>query len=859
MSLTSVQKRKMRKFLDELKSKRRRHTELISVYIPKDYEISKVIGQLADEQGTASNIKSTSTRKNVEDALERMIQHLRMYTRTPEHGIAVFSGNVSDREGQSDVQVYSFEPPEALNLRLYRCDKEFVTEPLEAMLDTDNIYGLIVMDRRDATIAELKGKTITKLLRTHSEVPGKFKAGGQCLHPDTLVQLSDGRIERIEDVMIGDTAIGMSIPKTKPAQALVYQKWETAQPTLHITTKHPRIDIVASEDHRFFVNRSGTFEEVEASDLHIDDELIIPKRMRTRSRIHDLNPKRYANSYATDGAFLKKQRIALRLTQREIAQRTGLTQTSISSYETERLMMHRERIGAVASALEIEQKQLAKTLTEQTTLPNTLIPAFARILGYLTGDGSIEEDRISFFESREEVAKAYAHLIEETLSITPTMRYRETKRYHQIRVASRPLVRLIHDSFPQINSARTSTIPELVLTGSDEVLAGYLRGFFDAEGYGRPNRIGLGINNERLSAQIQLALFRLGIIASRTPYDNRKNPYSSNTRWTIEISDQESLRVFARRIGFTAHDKNAVLERIAERKAKSHSRRIAFDGRMVRAIIEANGGRVSDYPCVSNFFNGKRRMSIDTFERSVYAVSCEPVKRALEKLMRFEYLPVRISSIKPRGVERLIDISTTSESFIAQGLVVHNSAQRFARLREGAAKDHYKKVAEYTKEQFLNREGLKGIIVGGPGPTKYEFVDGNYITDQVKQKIIGIKDLSYTDEFGLQELVDKSEDILAEEEIQHEKDMLNRFFGYLATKPGMVAYGKNDVKNRLEMGVVDTLIISESTDDALIEEFSAIAEQFGSTVMLTSPETREGNQLDQIGKVAAILRYEVQD
>ena len=36
------------------------------------------------------------------------------------------------------------------------------------------------------------------------------------------------------------------------------------------------------------------------------------------------------------------------------------------------------------------------------------------------------------------------------------------------------------------------------------------------------------------------------------------------------------------------------------------------------------------------------------------------------------------------------------------------------------------------KEKFLGNENLKGIIVGGPGPTKYDFIE--YLTDQLKQK-----------------------------------------------------------------------------------------------------------------------------
>lgn len=364
MAMNALKRQKLKKFLKELAGHRGRHTELVSVYIPAGYDMNKIIQHLQQEQGTATNIKSTSTRKNVQDALERMIQHLRIFKKTPEHGLAAFSGNVAEREGQSDVQVWSIEPPVPLKTRIYRCDKQFVINILEEMMDTKEVYGLVVMDRRDATIAYLKGKSIVPLLKTHSEVPGKFKAGGQ-------------------------------------------------------------------------------------------------------------------------------------------------------------------------------------------------------------------------------------------------------------------------------------------------------------------------------------------------------------------------------------------------------------------------------------------------------------------------------------------------------------SAQRFARLREGAAKDHYKKVAEYIKNQFLENKNLKGILVGGPGPTKYDFVEGSYITQNLKDKIIGIKDLSYTDEFGLQELLEKSQDILAEEEIAEEKKIMQRFFNLLSTKPGMVSYGEAEVLNNLATGAVDIILLSEILDDEKIEEFEKAAEPVGTNIQIISTETREGAQLKDIGKVAAILRYEI--
>jgi peptide chain release factor subunit 1 len=179
MSINAAQIFKLKKFLKELSVHKARHTEFVSVYVPEGYDITKIINHLLQEKGTAENIKSTGTRKNVKDALERMVQHLRLYKQTPLNGLAAFSGNIAEKEGTSDVQVWSIEPPLPLKMRLYRCDKEFVLDILTDMLDTKEMYGLVVLDRREADLAFLKGKIIIPLTRTGSNVPGKTRAGGQ--------------------------------------------------------------------------------------------------------------------------------------------------------------------------------------------------------------------------------------------------------------------------------------------------------------------------------------------------------------------------------------------------------------------------------------------------------------------------------------------------------------------------------------------------------------------------------------------------------------------------------------------------------------------------------------------------------
>jgi len=183
------------------------------------------------------------------------------------------------------------------------------------------------------------------------------------------------------------------------------------------------------------------------------------------------------------------------------------------------------------------------------------------------------------------------------------------------------------------------------------------------------------------------------------------------------------------------------------------------------------------------------------------------------------------------------------------------SAQRFARLREGAAKEFFKRIAEYMNAEFLGKKGLKGIIIGGPGHTKQDFFDKDYINTELKRKVLGLKDLTYTDESGLHDLVEKSQDLLAAEEVLKEKEIMQKFFNMLAKDPDKVTYGMAEVKKALELGAVETLLLSEDLDDNLIESLEEQAEKVGSEVEIISTETREGGQLKDLTGIAAILRY----
>lgn len=173
------QKLQFEEQLEELESKRGQHTELVSVMIPAGFNIHSVTNQLEAERSTAENIKSKQTRNAVIDAIEMIVRTLKSYKQTPPNGLAVFAGNVSEKEGNSEIKVWAIEPPKQLRVRIYRCDKTFVTEPLRELLENEEIYGLLAIDRQEATIGTLEGKKIEVIRKFSSGVPSKVRAGGQ--------------------------------------------------------------------------------------------------------------------------------------------------------------------------------------------------------------------------------------------------------------------------------------------------------------------------------------------------------------------------------------------------------------------------------------------------------------------------------------------------------------------------------------------------------------------------------------------------------------------------------------------------------------------------------------------------------
>ncbi len=178
---TSLQLYRLKKLLDFLASKEGRGTELISLYIPPGRQISDTVAMLRQEYGTASNIKSDTTRRNVQDALVKVMQRLKLFKEAPESGLVIFCGAIPQDggPGSEKIETYVIIPPEPIDVYLYRCDSRFHIEYLQEQLKEKEAYGIVVMDASSATIAILKGKRVEVVEEITSGIPGKHRAGGQ--------------------------------------------------------------------------------------------------------------------------------------------------------------------------------------------------------------------------------------------------------------------------------------------------------------------------------------------------------------------------------------------------------------------------------------------------------------------------------------------------------------------------------------------------------------------------------------------------------------------------------------------------------------------------------------------------------
>ncbi len=231
------------------------------------------------------------------------------------------------------------------------------------------------------------------------------------------------------------------------------------------------------------------------------------------------------------------------------------------------------------------------------------------------------------------------------------------------------------------------------------------------------------------------------------------------------------------------------------------------------------------------------------------------------------------------------------------------SAKRFQKLREMELSYYYNRVAATTREYFIDIYPIKGLIISGPGPTKEDFINGNYLEYRLQDMIISTIDSSYSGAEGIREAFAKSGEILSNFRMVEEKKLVESLFQKINSHSGLGTYGLKDVIELLKNNVVDTLLITDDTDlirlevickrcknlqediverpkvipkktsllnnpcpscnamdleaneQDIVDHLALIAAKTGSKIEVISGKAEHGVMLASLGKIAAILRY----
>ncbi len=165
--------------------------------------------------------------------------------------------------------------------------------------------------------------------------------------------------------------------------------------------------------------------------------------------------------------------------------------------------------------------------------------------------------------------------------------------------------------------------------------------------------------------------------------------------------------------------------------------------------------------------------------------------------------------------------------------------------------------------EVLKKEEIKFIIICGPGFTKENLF--NFLKSR-HPKIAGIcrvEGAGTGGRVGIQEIIKRGivEKIVEESRISIETMLVERVFEEIGRGTMLAAYGMDDVRNALELGAVEKLLISDrflrkcSSADKFIEKTRAMRGE----PVIVSTEHEAGERLESIGGIAAILRFRISD
>ena len=452
---------------------------------------------------------------------------------------------------------------------------------------------------------------------------------GHCLHPDTVVLLSDGSIKKIKDLPREVELIVYDFKRNTfvKAKGRVFKHW--AKSLLRIKTN--LTEILATEQHKFFVFEKEITEKP-AKELKAGDLLISPQSVDVEGKNRKLKKVNCTLHYTSDKNSWK-------LIKRDFKNREEDT-----SNETQKI-------------LETNSNEISKATSNRIipiNFPEKTNPKLMRFLGYCFGNGGKDDNGLKFRNTSIEVLQEYLKLIKEIFSIEGKIG--KESNWHILKVNNSLLLKWLDLNFPELMNKK---FPEWIGKLTNEEILAFIGGIFDAKGFvdRKTNSLVISIDDDFAVKSIQILLLRFGILASVIcPEINRK---SKKQPMGLQISNKEFISAFLQKIGkYISYIKRKDIELLLnESKDRIYQHiKASIPERDFHGLEIYDGG----YPALK------------------MVTKCMNCNTDNKRLMQHLNLPIilhkilRIEKIDYNGYVYDIEVKNY-QNFIANGIITHNS------------------------------------------------------------------------------------------------------------------------------------------------------------------------------------------
>jgi intein/homing endonuclease len=430
-------------------------------------------------------------------------------------------------------------------------------------------------------------------------------------------------------------------------------------------------------EHKFVRFMGDGFEVVRAAELRVGDRLPLAKNA---APLTEGEP-----GFEFDDNLIKitgKGKALLRaayersgLTYEEIAQRVGVSRTHLRNVLQPRSFRFSLRAGVLnrlATLLGVDGQLGAGDHTGGLNVESNV--AFFEILGYIVADGCFTSDRLAIADKDLANLEIYAEKFEKAFGVRPRI-LPGPHRNHELTYHSLPLGRFLRRVLGTgMVRSRGRMVPDFVFSLSREKRAGFVRGYFDGEGWVGDHQVCAVSASPYLLVGIQQLLSSLGIESRIARVRSGGGTFGNGPYFQLAVAD---VPTFMDTVGFDAPAKRA---RASGLKPPAFARTETLPEAPVMATLrqiteQSVLGQIRGHQTIYDILSGRIRANVWSLRRIADSFDTP----ALNDLLGRGVVLEEVSSIETvEAAQMVYDFVLAGEPyFVANQVVTHNCDEEF--------------------------------------------------------------------------------------------------------------------------------------------------------------------------------------